>query len=106
MSRWFAFIRYLVGLSLRIDRRRTLVLVGLVLSTTVSMPLVALGTKELVNAAARGADTRGMVFGAVVGVLWVASVAVGHLLRPSAFELGDLNLVAFDAELVESLRHV
>ena len=39
-------------------------------------------------------------FGALVGVLWIASVAIGHLVRPVAFELGDLNGLAFDAELI------
>ena len=75
-------------------------LVGLVLVTAVSVPLFALGTKAFVNAAAAGNATRAMVFGALVGVLWIASVAIGHLVRPVAFELGDLNGLAFDAELI------
>jgi ATP-binding cassette subfamily B protein len=100
VTRWIEFIRYLVGLSLRIDRRRTYVLIGLVLVTALSVPLFALGTKAFVNAAAAGNENRAMVLGALVGVLWIASVAIGHLVRPVAFELGDLNGVAFDAELI------
>jgi ATP-binding cassette subfamily B protein len=42
-----------------------------------------------------------MVLGALVGALWIASVAIGHLVRPVAFELGDLNSTAFDAELIQ-----
>ena len=91
MRRWLEFVRYLVGVSLRIDRRRTYVLVGLVLVTALSVPLFALGTKAFVNAAAAGNANRAMVLGALVGVLWIASVAIGHLVRPVAFELGDLN---------------
>ena len=101
MRRWLAFVRYLVGVSLRIDRRRTYVLIGLMLVTAVSVPLFALGTKAFVNAAAAGNATRAMGFGVLVGVLWIASVAIGHLVRPVAFELGDLNGLAFDAELIE-----
>ena len=101
MKRWLEFVRYLVGVSLRIDRRRTYVLVGLMLVTAVSVPLFALGTKAFVNAAAAGNATRAMWFGALVGALWIASVAIGHLVRPVAFELGDLNGLAFDAELIE-----
>src|SRR5262245_25510974 len=101
MNRWFEFVRYLVGVSLRIDRRRTYVLIGLMLVTAVSVPLFALGTKAFVNAAAVGNATRAMVLGALVGALWIASVAIGHLVRPVAFELGDLNGLAFDAELIE-----
>src|SRR3954453_5207366 len=41
-----------------------------------------------------------MWVGALVGALWVASIAIGHLVRPVAFELGDLNGLAFDAELI------
>src|SRR5262245_19055859 len=100
MNRWFEFVRYLVGVSLRIDRRRTYVLIGLMLVTAVSVPLFALGTKAFVNAAAVGNATRAMVLGVLVGVLWIASVAIGHLVRPVAFELGDLNGLAFDAELI------
>jgi ATP-binding cassette subfamily B protein len=100
MSRWWEFVRYLVGISLRIDRRRTYVLVALVLVTALSVPLFALGTKAFVNAAAAGNETRAMVLGVLVGALWVASVAIGHLVRPVAFELGDLNGLAFDAELI------
>src|SRR4029079_18756294 len=44
MSRWWAFVRYLVGVSLQIDWRRTYVLVALVLVTAISVPLFALGT--------------------------------------------------------------
>ena len=64
---------------------------ALVLVTAVSVPLFALGTKAFVNAAAAGNANRAMVFGALVGVLWIASVAIGHLVRPVAFELGDLE---------------
>jgi len=101
VRRWLDFIQYLVGVSLRIDRRRTYVLIGLVLVTAVSVPLFALGTKAFVNAAASGNAERAMVLGALVGALWIASVAIGHLVRPVAFELGDLNGLAFDAELIE-----
>ena len=71
------------------------------LATAISVPLFALGTKAFVNAVAAGNANRAMVLGALVGVLWIASVAIGHLVRPVAFELGDLNLIAFDAELIE-----
>jgi ATP-binding cassette subfamily B protein len=101
VSRWWTFVRYLVGVSLHIDRRRTYALIALVLVTAVSVPLFALGTKAFVNAAATGNETRAMAFGVLVGVLWIASVAIGHLVRPVAFELGDLNGLAFDAELIE-----
>jgi ATP-binding cassette subfamily B protein len=100
VRRWVEFVRYLVGVSLRIDRRRTYILVGLMLATAISVPLFALGTKAFVNAAAAGDAARAMWFGVLVGVLWIASVAIGHLVRPVAFELGDLNGVAFDAELI------
>src|SRR5262245_21389001 len=100
MTRWLDFVRYLVGVSLRIDRRRTYVLVGLVLVTAISVPLFALGTKAFVNAAGASNETRAMVLGALVGVLWIASVAIGHIVRPVGFELGDLNALAFDAELI------
>ena len=72
-----------------------------VLATATSVPLFALGTRSFVNAVAAGNATRAMVLGALVGVLWIASIAIGHLVRPVAFELGDLNLIAFDAELIE-----
>jgi ATP-binding cassette subfamily B protein len=101
VRRWADFVRYLLGVSLRIDRRRTYVLLGLVLVTALSVPLFALGTKAFVNAAAAGDATRAMVLGALVGALWIASVAIGHLVRPVAFELGDLNSTAFDAELIQ-----
>ena len=42
MTRWVHFIRYLVGVSLRIDRRRTYALFGLVIAT--AFTLHALGT--------------------------------------------------------------
>ena len=71
------------------------------LATALSVPLFALGTKAFVNAAAAGNQTRAMVLGALVGALWIASVAIGHLVRPVAFELGDLNSTAFDAELIQ-----
>jgi ATP-binding cassette, subfamily B, bacterial len=101
VTRWVHFIRYLVGLSLRIDRRRTYALFGLVVATATLVPLFALGTRSFVNAVASADPTRAMVLGALVGVLWIASIAIGHLVRPVAFELGDLNLIAFDAELIE-----
>ena len=101
MTRWVAFIRYLLGISLRIDRKRTYVLVVLVLATAVSVPLFALGTKAFVNAASTGNVTAAMVLGVLVGILWISSVAIGHIVRPVAFELGDLNLIAYDAELIE-----
>jgi ATP-binding cassette subfamily B protein len=101
VRRWLGFVRYLVGVSLRLDRPRTYVLVALVLVTALSVPLFALGTKAFVNAAAGGNAGRAMWFGVLVGALWVASVAIGHIVRPFAFELGDLNGLAFDAELIE-----
>src|SRR5262249_40980291 len=70
VSRWVEFVRYLVGVSLRVDRQRTYVVVGLMLVTAVSVPLFALGTKAFVNAAAAGDATRAMWFGALVGALW------------------------------------
>ena len=75
-------------------------LVGLVLVTAISVPLFALGTKAFVNAAAAG-NARGRCGSARSSACsWIASVAIGHLVRPVAFELGDLNGLAFDAELI------
>ena len=44
--------------------------------------------------------------GALVAALWIANVAIGHLVRPVAFELGDLERLAFDAELIALARRL
>src|SRR5262249_32563204 len=62
--------------------------------------VAALGKKAFDNAAAAGNANRAAWFGVLVGALWIASVAIGHIVRPFAFELGDLNGLAFDAELI------
>jgi ATP-binding cassette, subfamily B, bacterial len=100
MSGWLRFVRYIVALSFRVDRRRTLVSMLHTVTTTAAIPLFALGAKELVDAARDGAQTRAMAWGAAIAVFWVASVAVAHILRLTELELGDLNVVAFDQELM------
>ena len=101
MTGWAAFLAYIVRLSFRVDRRRTFVGVLHVLATTLSIPLFALGTQHLIDAASRGAVTEATVLGALIGLLWISSVAVAHLVRPTELELGDLNAAAFDEELIE-----
>jgi len=101
MSNWVQFVAYIVRLSYRLDRRRTL-LSGLhVLATAASIPLFALASKHLVDAAGKGKAWQAAVLGALVGLLWVSSVVVAHLVRPTEFELGDLNAAAFEEELIE-----
>jgi ATP-binding cassette subfamily B protein len=89
-----------VRMSVRSDARRVLVATLWYLVGFAAAPLAALAARELTNAALAGRSSAAAFAAALLALVWTASVAFGYVGVAPLFEIGDLNDLAIDQELI------
>lgn len=91
----------LLRLAYRVDRKRLLVALALMLLQSVSMPLAAPALGALTDAAVAGDVAGATVAATVAALMLIASLTAGHFAHVYYFELGDLAVMTLERELVE-----
>ncbi len=84
----------------RIDRRKTLLSVFLILAGAGAAPFLAAALRWMTNAAFAGATRDAVYAGAVVAALAVVALSFGHFAHIAYFELSELAELDFDQRLV------
>ncbi|MFI7549481.1 ATP-binding cassette domain-containing protein [Micromonospora sediminimaris] len=95
--------RFMLGLAARLDRGRLIRSGVLMLLGYAATPFIALGLRDLTNAALSGDVSAATIAALVVAVLLTFELMLGHFAHLSYFEVGELAEVALNEEL---LRHV
>jgi len=91
----------LLRLTYRLDRRRLLVALALMLLQASALPLAAPALAALTDAAVARDALGASVAGVLVAVLVIASLTAGHFAHIFYFELGDLALMRLERELID-----
>jgi ATP-binding cassette, subfamily B, bacterial len=91
----------LLRLAYRLDRRRLLVALALMLLQSSALPLAAPALAALTDAAVAHDARRASIAGVLVAVLVIASLTAGHFAHIFYFELGDLALMRLERELID-----
>ena len=97
----FGGILDLVRLSWREGRGRLLIASVLMVLQAVSLPLAATAGAVLTDAAIAGDTQRARVAAVTLGFFAVTSLTAGHFAHIAYFELGDLNVLSLERELIE-----
>src|SRR5690606_33093566 len=84
----------------RIDRRKTVSSLALVVAGAAATPLLAAAMKRLTDAVVAGETATAAWAGAVVAVLAVVALTAGHFAHVFYFELSELAELDFDRQLV------
>jgi ATP-binding cassette subfamily B protein len=84
----------------RIDRRKTVLSVVLILAGAGAAPFLAAALRWMTNAAFGGAAQDAALAGAVVAMLAVVALSFGHFAHIAYFELSELAELDFDQRLV------
>ena len=91
----------LMRLAYRIDPRRLLLALVLMLLQALALPLSAPALAAVTDAAVAGDASAATSAAVVVAVLVIASLTAGHFAHIFYFELGDLAVMKLERELVE-----
>jgi len=91
----------LMRLAYRLDRRRLLVALGLMLLQSSALPLAAPALAALTDAAIDHDSGGASVAAVVVAVMVIASLTAGHFAHIFYFELGDLAIMRLERELID-----
>jgi ATP-binding cassette subfamily B protein len=92
----------LLAVSWAADRRRLLIAVVLMLAEACALPLVAPALGAMTDEAVAGHTGAAGRFGAIAAVLVVAGLVGGHFAHIFYMELGELNFLRLDRELIEA----
>jgi ATP-binding cassette, subfamily B, bacterial len=87
--------------SWRQDRLRLMAAVLLMAGQAVALPLAAATLAALTNAVLAREVVAATVAAIATAVLVIAALTLGHFAHIAYFELGELNMVAFDQELID-----
>ncbi|MDI5936644.1 MULTISPECIES: ABC transporter ATP-binding protein [unclassified Micromonospora] len=85
----------------RVDRRRLLVSLVLMIGNALALPLSALALGALVDAAVARDTNDAVTAAAAVAVLTIAALTLGHFAHIVYFELGELNTLNLERQLVD-----
>ena len=91
---------WLLGMSWRQNRPKTIVSLVLVLGSAVSSPLLALSLKWLTNAAIGGDGDTAAVAGVAVAACVIGLLTLGHFAHIAYFELSEINTLAAEERLI------
>lgn len=91
----------LMRLAYRLDRRRLLIALALMLLQSSALPLAAPTLAALTDAAVAHDAGGASIAGVLVAVLVIASLTAGHFAHIFYFELGDLALMRLERELID-----
>ncbi|MCC2333035.1 ABC transporter ATP-binding protein [Cellulomonas wangsupingiae] len=91
----------LLALSWRQDPRKLTISIVLKLGEASALPLAASALGRLTDAAVDGDVGRASLAGAVVAVLVIAALTMGHFAHVLYYELGELNFLTKDRELID-----
>jgi ATP-binding cassette, subfamily B, bacterial len=97
----FGGILDLVRLSWREGRGRLFLASVLMVLQAVSLPLAAVAGAALTDAAIAGDSQQARVAAVAVGFFAITSLTAGHFAHIAYFELGDLNVLSLERELIE-----
>src|SRR5674476_1222841 len=90
----------LMRLAYRLDRRRLLIALALMLLQSSALPLAAPTMAALTDAAVAHDAGGASIAGVLVAVLVIASLTAGHFAHIFYFELGELALMRLEREPV------
>ncbi|MFF1611623.1 ABC transporter ATP-binding protein [Amycolatopsis sp. NPDC058278] len=90
----------LIATAWRIDRRKTIVSVALMVAGAVAAPLVALALGRMADAVVGGRFEAAAYAGVVVAVLALAAFTFAHFAHIAYFELSELAELDFDEQLI------
>ncbi len=101
MSETFRGILDLTRLSWREGRGRLLLASFLMVLQAISLPLAAATGAILTDAAIAGNEDRAVAAGVALAFFAIGSLTAGHFAHIAYFELGDLNVLSLERELIE-----
>ncbi|WUW37826.1 ABC transporter ATP-binding protein/permease [Micromonospora rifamycinica] len=98
---WFG-LRWLLRLAWRLDRRRFVIGMGLLLPGALATPAVALALKKLVDAVVVDAPGAAAAWGAVAAVVLLCELMLGHFAHLYYFELAEITDQRLHRELLRA----